>query len=83
MDNASVFILFIVYIWPGQLPPLALAGESFSISHFGSENIFFLISIIIIIPIFRSTFLMRNNALTAGFWRKGNVEVVVNDRHDG
>lgn len=33
-----VFILFIMYIWPTQLPRLGLAGEPFSISQFGSER---------------------------------------------
>ena len=33
-----MFILFIMYIWLTPLPPLGLAGETFSISHFGSER---------------------------------------------
>lgn len=33
-----VYSLYIMYIWPTQLPLLGLAGEPFSISHFGSER---------------------------------------------
>lgn len=54
-DNASYLFSLLCTFGPGQLPPLALAGEPFSISHFGSERSFFHV-IIIIIPIFRSTF---------------------------
>lgn len=38
MDSVLVFILFIMYIWPTQLPRLGLAGEPFSISQLGSER---------------------------------------------
>lgn len=72
-----MFILFIMYIWPSQLPPRALAGEPFSISHFGSERS--LGSSFILLSECRSTF-APNNALTAGLWHILNVKLVVNDR---
>lgn len=69
-----MFILFIMYIWPTQLPPLGLAGEQFSVSHFGSES--FLVLFASYIQLFKISFgfsSVRNKALTVGFWHSENA----------
>lgn len=50
-----VFILFIMYIWPTQLPRLGLAGEPFSISQLGSERSLALSASLVLLFEFRST----------------------------